>query len=266
MVQASGAASGARQVANSETLERVARVGYVISGLLHLLIGWLALQLALGDSEGSADQSGALQQISGEGLGQAVLWVGVVGFAALGLWQLTEAVWGSRETSDRAKAAAKGVVYLVLAWTTFGFARGGGSDSGEQSSDITSRLLEAPAGQVLVGAIGLGIVGVGGYHVYKGVKRKFLEDLEGGTSGQLGSAVIWLAIVGYVTKGIALGIVGALFVLAAVQSDPSEATGLDGALRTLREQPAGPVLLALVAVGLAAYGLYSFARARYARM
>ena len=261
----------ARNAGNSTPLQWTARVGYAVSGLLHLLIGWIAVQIAVGDGGAAADQSGALRQLASAPGGRALLWFGVVGLAALGLWQLAEAAFGpqhqdsSKQAARKAKAAAKGVVYLFLAFTTFQFARGGGTSSGQQSSDFTARLLQSGAGKALLVAIGLVLLAVGAYHVYKGWKHKFLEDLQS-AGGGIGSAVRRLGTVGYIAKGIALGVVGALLVAAAVTSDPSEATGLDGALRTLQEQPAGTALLFAVGLGLAAYGIYSFARARYARM
>lgn len=267
MVQQAGrAAPVARSRMRGGRLEVLARAGYVVTGALHLLIGWLALQLAFGGGGERADQSGALSQVAAQPFGRVLLWVGVVGFLALGLWNLAEAGWHARGAADTGKAVAKGAVYLVLAWTTLGFARGGGSSSSQQSADVTARLLSAPAGALLVGALGVVVVGVGVYHVVKGARKKFLRDLEGGTVGTVGRAVVRLGTVGYVAKGVALGIVGALFVVAAARRDPSQASGIDGALRVLRDQPLGVVLLCLVALGLVAYGLYSFARARYARM
>lgn len=266
MTTLGGAAGAAREAASSDQLRWVARVGYAVSGLLHLLIGWLALQSAFGAGGASADQSGALSRIAAQPFGEVLLWVGVAGFAALGLIYLSQGVWTSQRTGERVKDVAKALVYLALAWTTYGFAAGSGSSSSEQSTDATRRLMEVPGGRVLVGVVGLVVVGVGGYHVVKGARKTFVEDLQGGTGGQLGSAVVRLGVVGYVGKGVALAVVGLLFGAAAWQADPSEATGLDGALDTLRQQPFGAVLLVVVAAGLVAYGLYSFARARYGRI
>jgi hypothetical protein len=262
-----GAAQAARGAAGSNRLQLLARIGYAVSGVLHLLIGWIALRMAFGGGGGqSADQSGALAQVASEPWGAPVLWVGVVGFAALGLLHLSETAWSVEATGDRVKAGAKGLVYLALAWTTFRFATGGSSSSSQQSADATATLLSLPGGVLLVSAVGLVVVGVGAYHVHKGWTKKFLTDLEGGTAGQLGSAVVRLGTFGYVAKGVALAVVGILFVVAAVQSDPSEATGLDGALSSLREQPFGAPVLAVIGLGLVAYGLYSFARARYGQL
>jgi hypothetical protein len=197
-----------------------------------------------------------------------VLWFSVVAFVALGAWQVAKAIHGGfgSGSGERAKAAGRAAVYLALAFTALTFARGGGSDSSTQTSDMTAKLMSAPFGRVLVGAVGLAIIGVGIYHVVKGWKKKFLEDLQRLPSGSAGPVARRLGVLGYVTKGVALGIVGVLFVTAAVTADPSKSTGLDGALHTLRDQPAGMFLLVIVALGFIAYGAYSFVRARYGRI
>jgi hypothetical protein len=257
----------AREAGDHPALEMAARVGYAVSGLLHLLIGWLALQVAWSNSGKSADQSGALASLAGNGLGQVALWVAVLGFFGLALWQVAEAVGGSfGEGMDawagRGKAIAKAVVYLVLGWTTLGFARGKQSSSKQQTVDFTASMLQSTAGRVLVVVIGLVIVGVGVYHVYKGATKGFLRDL----AENPGTFATRAGQIGYIAKGIALAIVGLLFVVAGVTRRARTAGGLDTALHTLREQPMGPVLLTVVAIGLVAYGVYSFARARYARV
>jgi hypothetical protein len=257
----------AREAGDHPALEMAARVGYAVSGLLHLLIGWLALQVAWSNSGKSADQSGALASLAGNGAGQVALWVAVLGFFGLALWQVAEAVGGSfGEGMDawagRGKAIAKAVVYLVLGWTTLSFARGKQSSSKQQTVDFTASMLQSTAGRVLVVVIGLVIVGVGVYHVYKGATKRFLRDL----AENPGTFATRAGQIGYIAKGIALAIVGLLFVVAGVTRRARTAGGLDTALHTLREQPMGPALLTLVAIGLVAYGVYSFARARYARV
>lgn len=255
----------ARRLSDHPWLERLARLGFAGSGLIHLMIGWIAGRVALGGS-GDADQSGALEAVRDAPLGALLLWLCAAGFLALALFQVLDAAVGGGELSDRAKAAGKAAMYAALGATSFTVARGGSSDSTESTTGITETLLAAPLGRLLVGLVGLAVLVVGVYHVYKGLSRKFLEDLTTTGGGTVGKGVEASGLVGYAAKGVALVVVGGLFGLAAWRSDPDEATGMDGALKTLAEQPAGTVLLLVVAVGLALYGVYSFARARYAKM
>lgn len=252
--------SAASRAGDHPALETGARLGYAASGVLHLLLAWVTVQLAWTSGSEQADQQGALAQLAGNGLGQALLWVLLVGFVLLALWQATEAIaWG--EASDRAKAAAKAVTYGVLGATTVSVLVGGGS-SGGGSQGATAGLLGSGPGRLLVGAAGLGVIGVAGYHVVKGWREKFLEDLAGNPAPW----VVRAGRIGYVGKGGALAVVGVLLVVAAVQADPEKAQGLDAALHALASLPFGAVLLTLVAVGFAAYGVYAFGRARHARV
>ncbi|MCW4601462.1 DUF1206 domain-containing protein [Janibacter hoylei] len=255
----------ARTVGDHPALEALARAGFVASGLLHIVLGYTAGRVGWGGG-GQADQSGALATLASNPAGTLLMWVITVTLAGLVLWQLTEAVTpGAGDgAADRAKAVGKAVVYAAIAWTAGQFASGSGSSSSsEQSSqDVTATLMQQPAGQWLVGGVGVAVIAVGGYHVYKGVARTFLEDLEE-HPGRIATA---LGAVGYPAKGAVLALVGAFFVIAAVRHQSSQADGLDGALKSLRDEPFGPALLTVVAVGLVAFGLYCFARARHQRI
>jgi uncharacterized membrane protein len=252
--------AASRRAGDHPALETAARVGHAVNGVLHIVIGVIALRLAFGSKSTTADQSGALGSMADNAFGLITLWIAVVAWLGLAVWQVTEAISGSHETADRVKAVAKAVIYLVLSWTALKFATGGGTSSKKQSTDFTASLMSKPAGQWLVGAIGVAIIGVGLYHVVKGWRKKFLQDLESNP----GEWIVKAGRVGYIAKGIALAIVGGLFVLAAVRHKSSEASGLDGALRRLLAAPGGPVLLTLVALGLIAFGIYCFGRARHA--
>ncbi|MEO8556946.1 MAG: DUF1206 domain-containing protein, partial [Actinomycetota bacterium] len=210
---------------------------------------------------------GADELVPPDPAGRWALWVAVAGFLALGLWQLASALavrtrGQSSRWGEKAKGISKAVLYLVLAWTCLSFAKGQPSSSKTQNSDFTATLLRHAGGRALVAVIGLAIIGVGGYHVVKGWTKKFLQDL----SEHPGILATRAGVVGYIAKGVALVVVGVLFVAAALQNSASKATGLDGALRSMRQQAFGSWLLTVVALGIGAYGLYSFARARYARV
>ncbi|WP_218974782.1 DUF1206 domain-containing protein [Streptomyces sp. NP160] len=256
-----------------ERLEPVARAGFVVSGVLHVLIGVLAVRIALGGGSGSsADSSGALGEVARTPFGAFALWAAVVALAALGLWQLLDGALEARakDAQEAAKGLGKGVTYLVLAGTALTFARGGSSSSESATDDVTAALMGSPGGVLLVGAVGLAVLGVGGYLVYKGCSRKVRDDLRGGRSagprGRAGRAALWAGRAGYLAEGVALAVVGALFVVAAVRSDPSEAGGLDAAMRTLVGAPFGVALLVAVGVGFALYGVWCFVRARWGEL
>jgi hypothetical protein len=255
------ARGAAQQAGDNPIIETGARVGYAANGLLHLLIAWIAVQVAWGGGAGEADQTGALSSLAGTPLGSALLWVLAVGFGLLGVWQVAEAI-GRHDTKERVKAIAKAVVYLALAWTAVSVVQGSASSGSDQTESVTARLMGQSFGQALVVLVGLVVLGVAAHHVTKGWRATFLQDLR----GDPGPNAERMGRVGYIAKGIALAVLGGLFVAAAVTRDPEKASGLDGALRALLDLPLGKVLLTLVALGLAAYGLYSFVRARYARV
>ncbi len=256
----STARDAAEAVGDSPVLRWGARLGYAASGLLHLVMGWIAFEVAWGSTSQEADQTGALQNLAGTGMGSLLLWVVAIAFALLALWQLTEAI-ARRKIGDRLKAAGKFGLYAFLAWTAVTVVEGRSTGS-DDTSGMTASIMAESYGRALVAVVGLGVVGMGGYHVVKSWRKTFLRDLR----EHPGTWLVRAARVGYVAKGIALGVVGGLFVAAAATTDPEKAEGLDGALRSLREVPMGQVLLTLIALGLAAYGVYSFGRARYARV
>lgn len=260
----------AQDASDHPALEGLARGGYAVNGVLHLVIAWIIVQILTGSGGEEASHSGALTAVREAPGGTVLLWIGALGYAGLALWQMLEAAVGyhprgrSGGLAQRAKELGKGIVYGLLAWTTWRFATGNGTDSEQSTADFTATLMQAPLGQALVFAVGLAVLAVGGYHIWKGARRRFLEDLAGTAAGDLGRAVILTGVIGYVGKGVALLAVGLLFCVAAWTTDPEEATGLDGALQALSGSPAGAVVLAVIAVGFVGFGLYSFARARYA--
>jgi type IV secretory pathway VirB2 component (pilin) len=259
-----------RRADNSEWMDHAVRVGLVSYGVVHLVLAWLSLQLALGGSSGKADQQGALQELAQNPVGRISLWLVGIGFVALVVWQLMEAAWGHRE-EDGAKRAfkrigslAKVAIYAALALTSFKTAAHGRSGSSGGTDGITAKVMQLPAGPLLVALIGAVIVGVAGFLVWQGWSEKFRKRLTGqGQTGKDGSAYVLLGKVGYVAKGVALAIVGLLFVYAALTHDPDKSGGLDQALHKLLQQPFGPVALVAVAVGFGCYGLFCFAWARH---
>jgi hypothetical protein len=266
------AGSAARTTRNSRVLHFLARLGYAVNGLLHALIGIIAIGVALGvgGGAGEADQSGALSTLAATPGGVFILWTVFVGLTALGVWLILNAfLTPPMDTKKRighyASELGKGVAYLAVAATTFTFAQGGSSNSAAASSQVSASILSAPGGVFIVLLIGLLVIGIGIYFVVKGVTQRFKRDLNL-PSGRAGRATVAIGVFGYVAKGIVLGVVGILFCVAAATLDPSKSSGLDGGLKTLGSLPFGMVILVVVGLGLISYAIYSFVRARYARL
>ncbi len=267
------AQSSPERARHSDLLKHGARVGLVAYGVVHLVIAWIALQVAWAGG-GDASSGGALRTLVQQPFGRTLLWVTVAGLVALLVWQLGTAVWGHAgedgltRVRKRLGAAGRVVVYGALAVSAARIAGGSGGGSGGDSREegITADLLAAPAGRTLVAVVGAAVIALGVRQVHRGLTEAFTHDLEGpATTGDSGTVVVALGRVGYVAKGIAVGVIGILFGWAALDYDPERAGGLDDALRTVREQPFGPYLLTSVALGLGAFGLYCFAWARNPR-
>ena len=261
--------NAARSSRTSSPVRFLARGGFAVNGAVNAVIGIIAIGIAVSGG-GSADQSGAFGAIASNPGGVVVLWVTAVALAALGLWYLVGSFFlHADDTKKRAVKiaidAGKGIGYLALAGTALGFAVGSGGDSSQQSTSFTATLLSNPGGVILIVVLGLAICAIGIYMIHKGVTRGFEDDIRM-PAGTTGKGVRVLGTAGYVARGIALFIVGVLFAVAAFTADPEKATGLDGALKALAGLPFGKILLVVVGLGFIAYGAYSVARARYAKL
>jgi hypothetical protein len=264
---------GAQAAANSEWFERLGRLGLAAKGLLYATIAVLALQVALPGGEGgqTTGQQGAIATLARQPFGTAVLVVLAAGLVAYALWRLVQAAVGTGK-DEGAKEVAKRVGYLLVAVVYLGLAvltvrtlagSGGGGGGGEQ--ELTARVLGLPFGVALVVLAGLVIAGVGVYQGYRGITQKFREDLRiGRMSPSERTAITRLGTAGLLARGVVFVMIGAFLIRAALSYDPSQATGLDGALAALAGS--APWLLGVVALGLAAYAVYCFALVRYGRI
>jgi hypothetical protein len=249
----------AQQAQQSRVYDWSITVGLIAYGIVYLLIGWIALQIAWGGTSQHASQQGALQNLASKPFGTALLWIVAIGLFALVIWRVLELVYGHLKTEKKVSSAGRAVVYLVLGISAVKIATGSGSGGNQKA--LTARVMAHGPGRVLIVVVGLVILGIGLYQLYKAWKKKFLEDLNGGVS----RTTVMLGRLGYAAKGVAFSITGVLFALAAIDYDPKKAGGLDTALRTLKDQPYGSILLTLVALGFACFALYCFVWSRNAR-
>ena len=261
----------------STWLEKLARAGLVARGLLYVVVAILATQVAAGHNETRADKQGALQAVVRQPFGRILVLLLAAGFAGYAAWRFVEAAVGPADQpdADSAKDKFKRVGYFLRgALYTFFFGSAvklflwsnSAAKEGAEA-DWTARVLTWPGGTWLVQAAGLVAIGAGLYIGWRGVAGKFRKRLK---SLEMGEAVRrWVRVVGTVgmiSRMLIAMMIGVFLIAAARQHDPNQAVGIDGALRRLADRPYGPTLLIVVAVGLAAYGLYSFAEARYRRV
>ncbi|MCB5274568.1 hypothetical protein BJG92_02105 [Arthrobacter sp. SO5] len=265
------AADAAEAASNSAVLDAVARSGFAVMALLHIIIGAIAVALVLG-APGQAEPTGAIEQLAANPWGPAVMWAGFVGCAGLALWQLSEATLRARHLprGERpGKLVSSGflsIAYGSVGLSFAGFALGNRGDSGDSSKDLSITLVRNPLGVPVLIGLGLTIVGIGVYFIIKGVGKKFKEELHYFEGTHRGRLVSGLGVAGHIAKGVALILTGLLFVIAAATNNPGSATGLDGSLKALLGHPFGPILLLLIGAGFVAYGVFALVRARFGRM
>jgi hypothetical protein len=258
-----------RRADNSDWLDRAVRIGLVAYGVVHLMIAWLALQLAFGDSSGSASSQGAMHQLAREPFGEVLIWLIAIGMFLLVVWRLIEAAGGHREEDGskrlrkRLTSLGKAVIYGSIGVSALRVALHAGSSSKGQDS-TTAKLMDLPAGRWIVGLVGVAIIGYGLNLARRAWTEKFREHLTAeGASGDAGRAYIWFGKAGYMAKGVAFLVVGGLFVYAAYTHEAKKSGGLDQALHKVLQQPFGQMLLVVLALGIACYGLFCFARAKH---
>ena len=265
------AADAAETASNSRVLDVVARWGFAVMALLHVVIGAIAVALVLG-APGQAEPTGAIEQLAANPWGPAVMWSGAVGCAGLALWQLSEATLRARHLprGERlGKLVSSGflaVAYGSVGFTFASFAVGVRSDSGESTAAFSQALLNRPLGAPLLIGLGLTVSGIGVYFVVKGLGKKFKAELRHFEGTHRGHLISGLGVAGHVAKGLALILTGLLFVMAAATNDPGSSTGLDGSLKALQHHPFGPLLLLAIGAGFIAYGMFALIRARFGRM
>jgi hypothetical protein len=252
----------------------LARAGLAARGVMYVLIGIIAVQVAIHGSHQEADRTGAVRLVAQTAFGSIALWLLVVGFGGMTLWRLSEAIWGSSEASGRKASKrlanlARAVFYAAVTYAILKYALGTGqpSSSDNQSQDLTAAALKYHGGQVLVAIAGVAVAIAGLYVMYRAYKLKFLRHLRmGSASARTRKVVTRLGQVGGIARGIVFATIGVFLVIAAKDADPRQAKGIDSGLRALAHTPLGPWLLIVVALGLVTFGVYSWCEARWRAM
>jgi len=261
-----------RRAARTHNLEPLAKAGFIARGVVYILIGALALAIALGKPAPEADRTGALQALAAQPFGKLILWLLVIGFAAMALWRFAQAYYGVRRRGHRggeeALAAARGVLYTLFFIGTLRYVLGlpAPHSTNQQARDFTATAMAHSDGRILVMLVGIAIGLVGLAMVRIGATKSFLKDLQlDQASRKTRDNIEWLGALGNVARGVVFAGVGIFMIDAAATFDAAKAKGIDATLRSFAHTPLGPLLLVIVAIGLAVFGLYSLTEARWHR-
>jgi len=268
---APGIARTARRASNSRVAHLLARAGLTARGIIYILVGWVAVLVALGHSSREADQTGALQLLASKSYGLASLWLLGIGFAAYALWRLSQAAFGVTGerpgAGPRLKSLARAIIYAGLSYLTFTVIAGAARNQSGRQQDITATAMQHPAGRALVGLAGLVVVACGAVLVVEGARKKFMKYLQTARmSARLRRVIELLGMTGTIARGLVFALVGVLVIDAAVTHKASESGGIDKALLTLRGAPLGEFLMLLAALGLMIFGVYGLCEARWRKV
>jgi hypothetical protein len=265
-----GSRPGTRKPAGADAVNLFARLGLVVRGVVYVIIGAIAIMIALGVARHSADTAGAVEAIATKPYGYLLLWILVIGFLGLAVWRLVQAAVRrlTRTARDRVAALVFGVAYLVLFFSTLMFVVHGRDPAGSDANarDWTRTVLSHDGGPILIALAGITLVIAGIVLAIRGLSADFTERLRMGwmtTATQ--NAVVRLGQVGYVARGVVVAGIGVAALDAAVTYQASRAEGVDGVLRSFASTGFGPWLLVIVALGLIAFGVFSFLEAKWRR-
>jgi len=248
-------------------IEPVGRIGLAVQGVLYLVVGVLALQVASG-SKDQADQRGAIEAVANQPFGRLLLLVLTVGLALHCCWRFVLAARGGPGDDDAGAVAkrvadlCRGLIYgsfTVIAAKILVDARdaGSGGGGGQEQRKAVGTVLDWPGGKMIVVLVGGAVIGAGLWHASRAVTRSFVDNLDlSGRSEPARKAIILMGSIGYLARGVVFCMIGWFLIESALDDDPNHTGGVDQALRRLAESGPGPSLLRVVAVGLILFGAY----------
>jgi hypothetical protein len=240
--------------------------GLAARGVLYLMLAFVSIELVVGSSREQADTRGAMHQFAHDSIGSVVLVVVAIGFGFFTLWHAYHAFFdrsGSREFGERAADVGRAVVYGLLCALAVSFVTtskpAGSTDRTDKT--WTAVLMQSSGGRIVVGAVGVLLIGGGLFLLWRAFSGERQDQSAVLEAAPREPGARLLGRIGNVARGVVVGLVGVFVLDAAIEYDPNETVGLDGALKRLLDQPFGGVLVVIVAAGFAAFGVYSIVRA-----
>ncbi len=272
------AEEAATEISRSPWALKLARFGFYSKGFLFIVIGVLAILVALGYQAGKlADPVGAFATIAQSTFGKVLLIIFIAGAIGHGIWNILRGVADIDNAGGKVIGIIKrilpigtGIFYFGLAWSAWSVVAAArvSQENGEVQKTLAAILLALPLGAVLLFLIGLGVMGAGVHECYSGISGKFRENYKEHKIGEYFSSEIItvLGVLSFTARALILLLTGYFLITAAFALDPNEAVGIDGALLTLAQTYYGKILLFVTAAGLVCHGVLSLYEAKYRRL
>jgi hypothetical protein len=262
---------------------KIGRAGWFAKGVVYVIAGYLVLAVAAQASgwstnppaaaDAEASPTGAIKTVAGSSGGTALLWLLALGMLLYAAWRVVSALLPGGTDADawvhRVGYLVSAVIYTTFAISAIALARDANDvqNGNAKVTDISASIMTHSAGRLVIGVVGVIVIAVGLYRIFKGVTIDVADELD--MSGMSPARVMWtkrLGAVGEVGRGIGIGLVGFFMVRSAMTYDANQATGLDGALRRLAIESWGVVVVAIVGIGFAAYGIFCLATFTHRRL
>lgn len=251
--------------------EWIGRAGWLAKGLVYALVGVLFLRIAWTGGRGDeASQAGAIELLADTPFGSVLLVALGIGLALYVAWRFFSVVmpgdWTGGALINRIGYAVSAITYAGLLATTIGFLRSRGGDGGGSEDrtveGLVKEVLAVPAGRIIVVLAGIAVIGIGVAFARKGWTRSFREQISG-DYGLEGTLIDRLGTIGWIARGVSMGIIGFFLARAAWLHDPDEAAGLDDSIRQIVGHPLGRAMAVAVGLGFVAFGVFAALSARY---
>jgi len=257
----------------SQWVQRLGRFGFAAKGVVYGLMGLFAAQAALGQGGQVGGGTDTVRTVGQQPFGKLLLILIGVGLLGYALWRLFEAALDTRHHGSSRQGLIKRLGYAGSAAVNGGLgvaalqlATGSGGRSSGEPDTFVGLLMQQPLGQVLIVAVGLGVIGSGVHQVHEGYTKHFMGEID--TSRLSMNARRWVVrsgMAGLIARGSLFVVIGSFLIRAALEHRPGAAVGVGGALQKIAAQPWGMVLLLIVAIGLMGYGLFQLIQAKYLR-
>jgi Domain of Unknown Function (DUF1206) len=272
-----------RLTAEHPAVIKIGRAGWFAKGFVYTLAGYLALAVAA-KAEGWADNTsttgnqeaspiGAIKTVAGSDGGTVLLWLLATGMLIYAAWRVVSALLpggkDAKAMAQRIGYVASAVMYITFAISAIALARHTQTDPNGNTkvTDISQSFMSHSFGRIVIGLAGIIVIAVGLYRVSKGLKMDVEDELDmSGISAERAKWTERLGAIGEIGRGIGFGLVGFFLLRSAMTYDANEATGLDGALRRLAAESWGVVVVIVVGIGFAAYGIFCLATFTHRRL